>query len=285
MDWTSLQQFLDRLEWTTLALPAVLLLFIGNKVVEEHPRPRTAANRIIGLVFLCLLAFQMHSHWPVHGDMLTEILLRSLVLSGLMLGCAWIVAPGLFSLCEYTIAAPIRKVAGWGAALVGSVFWVLVSPVRFVTEQNARRKQATEQEHLRREGESYAKHQATAQKRREDARAACELLYSLCAPEIKDRFPKTAFDDFFQKYLGDGHPPDFVEERAEQLKSIIEQHRTKIEPPEEQKTLEELAQWYQNVREQILHQKIEDKYKNAQIAQLNVRYQRLVQELLEEMKP
>ena len=39
------------------------------------------------------------------------------------------------------------------------------------------------------------------------------------------------------------------------------------------------------LRDQIRAQPIEDRYKNAQLAQLNARYQALVQDLLEELKP
>lgn len=151
--------------------------------------------------------------------------------------------------------------------------------------QQEREAPVRRQEAEREEAENGA--QAEAMRRREDARVGCELEYSLHAPDIKDRFSRADFDAYLNKYMTDKHSPDHVEERARQLKAIIDQHVQKIEPARNQKrkTLTELAQWFEETRTGIQAQAIPDNFKKAQLAQLNVRYQALVQEVLEEMQP
>ena len=70
-------------------------------------------------------------------------------------------------------------------------------------------RQARQLEHFRQ--------QADAQRRRTDARAKASLTFSLFAPKIQGRFPQQMFDEFLSRYMGDDHPPEDVERRAEEL--------------------------------------------------------------------
>lgn len=141
--------------------------------------------------------------------------------------------------------------------------------------QAERDRQAREKEQAARAAEERAQQTATGQQRRDEARARCEALYRLHAPEIRDRFPKADFDDFVSKYLNDKQGPEDVERRAEQLKAIIEQHRRKIDPPKKKMSLADLAQWFLKEKAEIDAVPLSDEDKEALVAQLEARYAKL----------
>lgn len=64
-------------------------------------------------------------------------------------------------------------------------------------------------------------------RRREDARARCEIQFNLHAPELGERFTRQMFDDFVARHMGDNCPPEDVESRADQLLQVIRQHADK----------------------------------------------------------
>src|SRR5262249_4215824 len=66
--------------------------------------------------------------------------------------------------------------------------------------------------------------EAEAQRRRCRARLKAELCFPLHEPLVADRFSRAMFEDFMQRYLGDQHGPDDVEEFSRELEIIIRQH-------------------------------------------------------------
>ena len=124
-----------------------------------------------------------------------------------------------------------------------------------------------------------------ANKRRADARIACELFFSLYAHDIGDRFPKQSFDDFVRRYLGDEQPPELVEERAAQLRESIQRHYEQVNPPEKITDLGQLARWYEKHKRKIERLSVGDSYKQDYLIQLNERYADLTQQLLENLEP
>jgi len=123
------------------------------------------------------------------------------------------------------------------------------------------------------------------QKRRESARLRCETHYSIQAPVIGNRFTKATFDTFVAKYMADTRPPDEVEERAEQLCSLIAQHTHAIAPQIKQADLGELATWFINERERLESLPLDDEVKEEHRGKLEFRYAELCEELLEKMRP
>jgi|GEM_PF-2473174 len=123
------------------------------------------------------------------------------------------------------------------------------------------------------------------QKRREDARLRCETLYSLQAPVIKKRFNRSMFDAFVAKYMGDNRPADEVEERADQLSSLITQHVNAVVPEVKKADLGEITAWYVNEKERFNALPIDDEVKDEHLRQLEIRYSELTEEFLEKMRP
>jgi hypothetical protein len=130
-----------------------------------------------------------------------------------------------------------------------------------------------------------AAEQAAAQRRRENARASCELHYKLCAPEIRERFPRSAFDEFVRTYMTDQHDPALVEERAEQLKGIIEQHRCRIDPPKKKLTLGQLAEWFVREKREIEALPLDDEDKASLVAQLEAKFAKLQEKHIRSLEP
>lgn len=229
---------------------------------------------VTGVIF-CLSALAS-SKPPIADDLLSSIMVGGMV--GLFSTMVWYLVVAVIAFCyQYTLAPIFRFFARCRQRAAES-------RRRWQEEARQRQKQR-DYERGAPERARVAANQVSAQKRREDARASCELLYSLHAVEIRDRFPRADLDEFLKKYMTDKHDPEFVEERAEQMKTIIEQHLQKIESPKKKMSLEDLARWYQETRKQIDASLIEQKHKNTQIVQLNSRYQDLVQEAMEEMQP
>jgi len=211
---------------------------------------------------------------PVADDFLSGIFVGGR--AGLFTGMAWyfVVAVLTFGY-QHILAPPFRFLGRWRAR---------------AAERRARRgdekrrwKQQREYDRGAPERARLAANQAADQKRRDDARASCELLYTLYAPEIADRYPRTVFDAFMTKYMGDAHPPEYVEERAEQLQSILRQHHEKVQPSLQFKTLAEIAEWFRKQKDEIDASPVDDPTKRVLLVQLKERYHELTANLLEKM--
>src|SRR5207302_387592 len=107
-----------------------------------------------------------------------------------------------------------------------------------------------------------ARRQATEQQRRIEARAQCELLYSLHAGDIADRYPKPRLNSFMQTYMNDSQPADVVERRGKELRGIIEQHLIAARPPTKCHTIQELADWFLAEKQRIASLPLEDELKD-----------------------
>ena len=119
-----------------------------------------------------------------------------------------------------------------------------------------------------------------ALRRRENIRADCEMLFSLLAPEIGDRFTRELFEDYVKRYLHDGLDADEVERRGEQLQDLLRQHHEKAVPPKAN-SLSELAQWFERRKTEIDALPVEDGFKRSYVAMLNARFQELTKEQME----
>src|ERR1019366_3520455 len=124
-----------------------------------------------------------------------------------------------------------------------------------------------------------------SRRRRENARVQCEVLFQLHTHTLGERFPKAVYDEFVKRYLGDDRTPVDVEQRAKQLQDAILEHVAQIEPPKTPYTIESLTDWYKKTKKQIEDLTVDDRYKQAQLAQLNARFAELTQALMETLHP
>jgi hypothetical protein len=138
------------------------------------------------------------------------------------------------------------------------------------------------QAEAQRRAESEAHEKASAQIRREDARLVCELLYNLHAPDIGGRLRKAALDDFIKRHMGDERTPEYVEQRSQQLKGIIQQHLDRVRPSPKFTSIEEVARWFREQKQSIEALDVDDRVKKVHLAELSERYAEMTSRLMEE---
>jgi hypothetical protein len=149
-----------------------------------------------------------------------------------------------------------------------------------LSEEGSRR-----DEGRREEERQAARVRAADQRRRVEARASCELAYSLHASDIKKHFSRSMFDAFLQTYMNDADHPDDVERRGRELQQIIDQHRQKVKPEKHTRTIQDLAEWYLREKARIDALPLDEELKQEHAAALDMRYAELTQELLQRIEP
>ena len=263
----------------------IVLYCLGARLVQANEKLQSLGKRIALVSFFLFVALLAYEWKPAAADEWAMILLRSLVFAGIVLGAAWTVLPVLSFAYDYTFGALFRTLDNWSRAARRRA-------EERKTERDRRRRDAEwERDRPRRErdaheaalqAEAETRIKRTAQKRREDARAECDALFSFAAPAITTRFSKQDFTEFVSKYMTDAAPPEVVEERGEQLKGIIRHHWERIEPPRQ--SLKELSEWFEK-RMSELQSVPDEKLRKTLIVQLKGRYSDLTSTMLSEMSP
>lgn len=210
---------------------------------------------------------------------------RILYWIGIFIG--WAATAGMFASClamigvfqdhDTTMAvASITSLVLWIGMIYGSRAWRKSREERLLAQQLESDRQAQRAAEFQK---------GDAQRRRSDARANCELLYGVHAPEIGSRFSRQDLDTWIKKHMADDQDPIVVERRGDQLRRLIEHHREQVKPTPRFATIEELARWFQEQKQRVESLPIEEKTKRMHLVELNQRYAELTGELLQKMKP
>lgn len=265
----------------------IVLFVLGVKLVESDGRLQVWGKRCAGGAFFLFIFVQVIEQNPGTAGGWLRIVVRSLIFSGIVLGATWTVLPAAVFTYEHTFGALFRSLDEAAAASrkraderkrmkeqkLRDEEWERTRP-----ERERQAMEAALQEEAR------AKLRAAAQKRREDARAACELVYSVVEPEIGKRFSRNDFAQFVAKYMSDNFPPETVEERAEQLKGIIRQHENRSDSPPRERSVQDLATWFEE-QKAIIESMPESRERATLLIQLRERYSELTSRLLSELSP
>jgi len=269
---------------TTLFFLCVVVGFLGEGATNLTNRMLAQKQRIrywaVGLGIVTGIYFFFAGiptrQAPTPDDLLGGIFAACLV--GFCAGLVWYLAVAIITFAYQHVLSPPFEMLGR---------WRRNAAERSVRrrEENLRWKQQRDYERTAPERARSAATLAAAKKRRKDARAACELLFHRHAHVLNGRFSRETLADFMQKYMGDGQTADEVEERGRQLQETILQHVHQIVPPKAPYTIESLADWYKTTKQVVDTLPVEDRYKQAQLAQLNARYAELMQSLMESLRP
>lgn len=283
---------IDRADTCATPTLIVILYVVGSKMVGDDARLHRWGIRAAAAAFLAYAGYRGMTTEIKRTDDVVFLLLHALVAGGVTLGAAWTLLAVVGFAWRHLVIGPGSKLQQSFTAATQAAH------DRQAERDRERQRIAEQQEYARRaperersEREAAARKQAEdtikadAQKRREDARASCELLFGLHAAEIGNRFPREQFDAFVAKYMTDKHAPEDVERRAEQLRALIEQHREQVKPTPKFATIEDLARWFQEQKQRIESLPIEEKSKRMHLVELNQRYAELTSELLQKMKP
>lgn len=253
----------------SLSLVILLLLWAGHCLAE--PRDQHAASLAATLALLAYAAFAWRRQPPSTAEELLALTVRALIAAGLALGLATIAAP-LFRRITGTIRDCLRKICAALQAKITERRRQLQVTADSEAAAAALSRSAPDLESLRRESEARAQAVAVAQRRRDDARVAAEVLFALHQHDIAGRFNAEMFADFCKKYMGDDRAPEYVEERSQQLQSIIQQLVEKSLPAKAPRTLVELDHWFKEQKSIIDNSGLSDTDKKIKLLHLQKRY-------------
>lgn len=262
---------------------SIVVMFVGDRMINGFPALRLLGLRAAAFAFVGFTASHIVNTNGSTGSDLAMAGIVGLLGAIVALGPAWIILACL--------------------GYVGRHYQNATSSARSAThnrrfrrerenaEQAKRReqleweRQAPQRERARlemiaRQREESMK-QMDAHKVRTNARADCELLYQLYAPEIDQRFPRASLDEWMNKYMGDDQSPAEIETRAEQLRKLILHHLEQVKPAPKFSSLNQLANWFQDQKSQIDTLPIEDRLRRVLIANLNVRNAELMQSIID----
>ena len=265
-----------------------ILVTVGRLFVARDPRLMESGLRVAAGTTVLYAGATLWEEGFSQAAQLARVVMRSLAAGGVVLGPVWIVlAIGAFLYQYYDRLISAAKTRAAARQRERE------REQREAEVREQQRMEAAEWERARPQREREAQESAAkaevesrdksaAQKRREDAGAACELAYALAAPEIASRFSKQDFAEFATKYMTDRFSPESVEERAEQLKAIIRQHQEKVVPTPKFRSIQELAVWFEQRKAEI--EAISDaRHRATLLVQLKERYSELTSQLLTEM--
>ena len=253
------------------ALFTVVLILVGVGGRLSDPIRRRWGVGLGVVAFLAYGGYAWDVLLPSTAQALLGITLRSLAAGGLATGLAWLALPPVDFLYRHAVLLPAEKCRAGAEAAARR----RAERARLREQEEARRRReeeyarsAPERERAQREAEAAAPQRAEAQRRREEARIACEVLYALHAPDIGQRLTKETFDDFVKRRLGDDRTPEYVEERARQLREIIERHAEKVCPSPKESTVEETMAAYRLEVERITAAGLDPDWRDALLLKL-----------------
>ncbi len=271
-----------------------MLFGIGFGIVRWMPRVRPHEERIrnwsIGLGIVSGFIFFFADPFPNRrsSDDLGTMIGAS-ALAGAGAGFVWYFAIASLTFAyQYVIAPPFRLLGSWKRRL-SERRAQRAEERRQRREQREWERSAPQRERAQREADARkqaeANQKADAQRRRSDARANCELLYSHYVPEIGSRFPRSDLDAWINKHMADTEDPTVVEQRAEQLRRLIEYHREEIRPTPRFANVRELAEWLNKEKAEIDSLPVDDRVKRTLLANLNERNAELMTQLVGNLEP
>jgi hypothetical protein len=275
-----MREIISHIDFCSLLVLAVAAYIVARKVEEGYPRVAPAMRWAAGAAFLGVGTWAVIDLMPVRADELFTIAATASL------------AAASAALATALTMAPVAAVWSWVRSRIAVWRWSRADRRR-QREQDAREererrdrqeeweRQRPEREKWERKAEATRATEAAARKRREDARAKCEIFFGLHAPEIGARFSKAMYDDFVRRHLGDDHTPEHVEERARQLVELLERHLDKIEPADEApQTIGDLTTWYEQATAEIEARVTNARIRNTSLAQLKEQYAERLQQIL-----
>ncbi len=258
----------------SLLVAAAVCILIGKRLTASHPSLRRVGGLIGGAAFLASIAWACN-----HGARPAEwgaVAVHAAALAGIVLGISWI-----------TLAV----VRGFLWDVIGSLFSgsgfsrMQRSVSTRAAPQQERAQLPTDQETelsvtQRLETEASAQAAVIAQRRREDARAAADILFALHHHDIADALPRTMFDEFVAKYMRDDRDPDYVEQRSAQIQEVIRRLAEKGHPALP-RTLQDIHRWYHEHKQAIEASALDEVARKIQLIHLEHRYDELMKKAIQ----
>jgi hypothetical protein len=117
-------------------------------------------------------------------------------------------------------------------------------------------------------------------RRRDRVRLQVEMVYVLVQPQVGSAFPRSLFEEFLNRYLGDHLPPEEVEENGRQLLMLLENQQRGEAHNEGPRTLEELTRWFLEEQKRLQERPLDPFQKRRQLNDLQQQYTTRAQRML-----
>ena len=282
-----LLHFLQFDDYCSSLILLAILFSVGSMVVTSSPSARLWGQRAGYLTFVLYSAGRLLTEPALAADALLRIVIAAILAAAFVTSLTWLVLPLLAGLHDLFLRR-IPDMFQSGLRSYSDSRKLQAERTRLDGERRHAdeewQRSSGDRERVQRAAEESARIEAAAQKRRDDARTKCRILYDTWAPEIGERFTREQFQAYVSDYLHDRHPPEYVEERALQLNDLIRQHVEKVDPAPQISSLAQLRRWFEDRRKDIESESDEKLQRNL-MARLKKRYDDLAAQLLEELPP
>lgn len=272
--------FMESDDVCSLSFVVLLLLVIGSRMVERRRALQNWGLRLATGTFVAYAIYRIAMGSTIEPGDVALLLLRALLVAGLMLGVSWIVLPMAAFVLDglarpaLSIAKSLLRRACTGRTTTQAEL------LHLRTALDAKSAELAAAEQRRNEAQHAALVDREAQRRRDDARASCELLFAQFAPEIEKRFPRIAFDQFMAKYLGDDRSPEEVQQRAAQLCDMLRQQRQSLDPARRFTNLTELSAWYEEQQRHVRAAGLDPTTEETLLINLEIQHEELIRRFI-----
>ncbi len=270
----------------SLSFLIMLLTLVGQPFVARSPELHNLGVRIaagVGLVYAGLTILERDL--GTAGE-IAALVLRSLAAGGVVLGPTWIV----LSVGAY-VRDQHRRMSAAAEARAAARRRERERRKQDAEEKERRRRadrewertrpereratrEAADQAARRAQIEAERKHQEALrqtdeQRRREEVRYKCRLLYDRYAKELKTSMSQKRFDEYFATYLSDRYSAEEVERRGRELQAMLLDTVRPASPTRQRRTLSEIQEEFTRRRNEVQTTSLDEDAKAALVADLN----------------
>lgn len=209
---THLIHFLRQLELgdpCSLTLLALLLIFLGGKIVADKPHLYLWGLRLAVAGFVGFTAYQLLRYPFPQAEELLGFALRSLLAAGLVLGLAWILLPIISFFYQLVIGQPAARLQRWAAlAQDQAAAW---QDQQYAQEQRLQQQAEAQRAAVERDrqAEEQRRRDEQAKERQEEEKRQAEAALRANQQTVRQHLR-----DFYQahsKWLAEVYPPAMLE--------------------------------------------------------------------------
>lgn len=263
----------------------MILVALGRLVVAHNRVLEAAGLRIAGVVALIRGCTELLS--PTSRPDILALGVVSILTGFLLLGPVWIclsVLSSFYGRWNTAIGAwRDRREESRRLRAAESAARLRLEEARLAAIEWERGQPGRDAERLRQE--ELVNVARACQRRRDDIRARCELVYDRLADRIGQFYPRSKLEDFLQRYMSDARPAEEVEARGRELEQLLTHLLESVEPSPRNPSLDELARWHSAQKAKIESLPLDKQMIDYQLTQLNERYVELIDKLLSESQP
>jgi hypothetical protein len=248
-----MESFLTAAEGNVLNLLILILVCggIGRSAVGHSESLRVWGWRCALVAFLLRVLSDLSLQGGTDPDLLVSTVLRGVVAGAVILGPAWIVlslGQFLFGNARSLVDRRNRRRRWEQEQLRNEQERLRLGEERM--RQN--RLRAAAEEERRRQRQELESREVVEQRRRDDVRLECYLLYDRHVNQLQEYFPREMLQEYFDTYMQTSHSATVVETRARLLMEMLrDQINSKTDRMAAFTSLADVAAYFQEQSREI----------------------------------